>query len=108
MHNRDICHECHDMCLDTLVNHCLEQGGAHVEQTHVRLMMDCIQMCQTCADFMHRNSRHSAAVMAACAEICEACAESCEEIGGEEMERCARMCRECAAHCRDHSQRKAA
>lgn len=104
MNERDICHQCHDVCLDTLVNHCLVEGGEHVEQEHVKLMMDCIQICQTSADFMHRNSNHEAAVAEACAELCEACAESCEAFDTEEMRKCAQMCRKCAEYCRSRSQ----
>lgn len=110
MSERDICHQCHDICLDTLTNHCLKEGGEHVAEDHVKLMMDCIQQCQTTADFMHRNSAHVAAVAAACAEICDACAESCEAFDSQEMQDCAEMCRKCAEHCRSHSggKRKAA
>lgn len=100
MKERDICHQCHDICLDTLVNHCLPEGGEHVEQEHVKRMLDCIQICQTSADFMHRDSAHAAVVAEACAQICEACAESCESFDSEEMRRCAEMCRRCAEHCR--------
>ncbi|MCH2546446.1 MAG: four-helix bundle copper-binding protein [Alphaproteobacteria bacterium] len=101
MTQRDICHECHDVCLDTLVNHCLEEGGNHVEQQHVKLLMDCIQLCQTSADFMHRNSAHAAAVAQACAEVCDACADSCDDFDSREMKRCAEICRKCADHCRE-------
>lgn len=100
MEQRDICHECHDVCEDTLVNHCLEQGGAHMEPRHVKLLLDCIQICQTSADFMHRNSEYASAVAIACAGVCEACANSCDKFDSEEMRECARVCRECAEYCR--------
>ena len=48
------CWDCRDTCQATLYNYCLAQGGHHVEQAHVRLMEDCIQICQTAADFMTR------------------------------------------------------
>lgn len=109
MEHRDICHECHDECLDTLVNHCLQEGGEHVEQHHVKLMMDCIQICQTSADFIHRNSDYAAAVAEACAKVCDACADSCEEYDSAKMRQCAKKCRECAEHCRSMGRgRKAA
>lgn len=94
------CWECRDVCQDTLYNHCLPMGGKHAEAEHVTLMTDCIQACQTAADFMRRGSTVHASECAACADVCEACAESCERIGGEEMKRCAEACRACAASCR--------
>ena len=100
------CRECSDVCQDTLYNHCLEMGGDHAEAQHVKLMTDCIQACQTAADFMRRGSAFHASECAACAEICEACAESCERLGGPEMQLCAEACRRCAKSCREMSQTK--
>lgn len=102
------CWECRNECQETLFNHCLEVGGKHVEASHVRLMADCIQACQTAADFMVRGSQFHASECAACADVCEACAESCERIGGEEMKRCAEICRRCAASCREMGKMKKA
>jgi hypothetical protein len=95
----EACLECHTHCLDTYYNYCLKMGGKHVEQEHLKLMADCIQICQTCTDFMTRNSKHHSSICAVCAIICNACAESCDRIGGDEMKRCAEMCRRCAAQC---------
>ena len=50
------CWECRHECQETLFDHCLEQGGAHVAPDHVKIMADCIQICQTSADFMTRGS----------------------------------------------------
>jgi hypothetical protein len=95
------CWRCRNECQITLLNHCLPMGGEHVAEDHVKIMMDCIQICQVAADFITRNSYLYAEVCETCAEICDACADSCEEIGGREMERCARICRECADLCRE-------
>lgn len=100
----EICWNCRHECQTTLFNHCLPMGGEHVAEDHVKIMMDCIQICQTAADFMTRGSGLHAEVCAACAEICDACADSCEEIGGQEMERCADICRQCADACREMSE----
>lgn len=102
------CWECRAECQDVLFNHCLEEGGKHAEAAHVKLMTDCIQICQLSADFMVRNSAMHMATCAACADICDACAVSCEAIGGEEMKNCAKLCRECATSCRSMSQVKKA
>jgi hypothetical protein len=98
------CWDCRDTCQATLYNYCLEQGGHHVEQAHVRLMADCIQACQTAADFMTRGSELHAVMCSACAEVCDACAESCEAMEDEAMDLCARTCRDCADSCRRMSQ----
>ncbi len=102
------CWECRTECQETLFNHCLEVGGKHVEKEHIKLMMDCIQACQTSADFMTRNSKLHASTCAACADVCDACAESCERIGGEEMKKCAEICRRCAKSCREMGKMKMA
>lgn len=105
----EICQECQDTCQETLSEHCLKMGGKHVEKEHVKLMMDCIEACQTAANFMRRGSQLHAYECAACAEICEACVKSCERIGGKEMEHCAEICRRCADSCREMGKmRKAA
>ncbi|MEO8268255.1 MAG: hypothetical protein ABI557_00965 [Aureliella sp.] len=37
-----ICQECQTKINDMLTSHCLAEGGAHVEQAHVKLMLDCL------------------------------------------------------------------
>src|SRR5205814_907065 len=49
------CQSCHSSCLET-VTHCLRKGGRHAEEGHIRLMLDCVEICQTSADFMLRGS----------------------------------------------------
>ena len=95
--------ECRTLCMETLYDHCLVMGGAHVAPDHVKAMTDCIEACQVCADFMARGSASHPAQCAACAEICEACARSCAQIEGPLMQKCAETCRRCAKSCRDMS-----
>lgn len=104
----ETCWECRNECQKMLYNHCVEEGGEHVEPSHVRLMADCIEICQTSADFMVRNSDLHSAVCGACAEVCEACAESCEAIGDDAMNACAEVCRRCAESCRQMSEMRQA
>ena len=94
----ELCWSCRDTCQSILFNYCLQHG--HNAPDHVRVMMDCIQACQTSADFMTRNSPLHAATCRACSEVCDACANSCEAMEDEEMKRCAEICRECADSCR--------
>ncbi len=97
----DNCLECHTACLQEVAR-CLAQGGDHAAEEHIRVLLDCAQMCQTSADFMLRNSPLFSAVCAACAEVCERCAESCERFPDDrEMVACAKVCRKCAASCRE-------
>ena len=99
----ELCQSCHDICLNTLA-YCLQQGGRHTEEQHLRLLMDCAQICQTSADFMLRESTFHPRVCGACADICESCADSCGTMSDDErMKACADLCRECATTCRDMS-----
>jgi hypothetical protein len=104
------CRACQDECASMLFNHCLAEGGDHVEQKHVKLMTDCIAICEQAADFMVRQSPMHAFICEACAKICDACADSCEALGDAHMKKCADICRRCAESCRKMGQaaRKAA
>lgn len=99
----DNCSDCHDVCLTTVV-HCLSMGGEHAAPDHIRMLLDCAQICDTSRDFMLRGSPRHHETCGLCAEICIACAEECEALGGEEMQRCAEACRRCAESCRTMAQ----
>lgn len=105
------CETCHRVCLETL-NHCLHLGGHHAAADHIQLLNDCIQICQTSADFMLRGSSFHVYTCSACAAVCEACAESCLRLNldnsDEQMQRCIDMCRRCAASCREMASETAA
>lgn len=94
------CWECRNECQKMLFNHCLQQDGEHVKADHLKLMTDCIQICQIAADFMIRNSRFYKDICEVCAIICDACAKSCESLNDKEMDQCAKACRSCAESCR--------
>lgn len=95
------CQTCSQVCLET-VTHCLQKGGKHAEPQHIRLLMDCAEICQTSANFMIRGSIYHGRTCGVCAEICEACADSCASFTDDvEMQHCAEVCRTCAASCRE-------
>jgi hypothetical protein len=96
----DECTRCHQICLVT-VNHCLELGGRHAEPSHIGLMLDCAEICQTSADFMLRGSDRHHLTCRICADICRACAEDCERLAGDDpmMRECAEECRRCQKSC---------
>jgi hypothetical protein len=52
----DACHHCHITCLSMTTQHCLQVGGAHAAPDHIKIMLDCAQVCATSLDFMARGS----------------------------------------------------
>ena len=93
----EACTQCAQVCLQAAMNHCLEQGGEHVAPAHLRLMMDCADICQLSARLQLGSSEFAEDFCALCAEVCLACADSCDTLSG--MEDCAEACRQCAASC---------
>jgi hypothetical protein len=91
------CLSCLKTCTESLSRHCLEVGGKHVEADHVRLMMDCIDICGLSANFMMRGSPRHHSTCRLCAEICSACAKDCERVG--DMDKCVEACNRCATSC---------
>jgi hypothetical protein len=95
----ELCTECHNVCVETLAR-CLQHGGEHAEPAHVRLMLDCAEICQTSANFMLRGSELHGRTCGVCADVCERCARDCAGFAEEFMQRCADACRRCAESCR--------
>src|SRR4051812_26013067 len=94
------CLSCHTICLAT-VSYCLQKGGEHAAVQHIRLLLDCSDICQTSASFMLRGSEMHKGTCAVCAEVCERCADDCERLGDDAaMHNCAAACRRCAESCR--------
>lgn len=94
------CSDCHNICVEA-VSHCLELGGKHAEAMHIRLLLDCADICMTSASTMLRGSELHVRTCALCAEICDLCAESCENLADDAlMKQCAEICRRCAESCR--------
>ena len=85
------------------------QGGKHTEPAHLKLLMDCSEICQACAHFMLRGSEFHTQLCAVCAQVCAQCAENCEQFGDDEtMQACAKSCRRCAESCEQMSMMQAA
>jgi hypothetical protein len=77
-------------------------GGDHAETSHIRLLLDCAEICQTSANFMLRMSNFHNQTCGVCAEVCEHCARDCERFEDDEMmQQCAEACRSCARSCRE-------
>lgn len=95
-----LCQDCHTLCIQ-MIGHCLKLGGRHAAPEHIRLLMDCAQICTTTADYMARGSSLHDRTCSLCSEICRLCAESCEQLRGDDqlIKQCAEMCRRCADSC---------
>src|SRR5687767_13044652 len=91
------CSYCHQICIRMAMNHCLELGGKHTAPEHLKLMINCAEICQTCVNFMLSNSPFHHIICQACAKICKACANDCEQIG--DMDECIKACQQCAQKC---------
>ncbi len=93
--------DCHQYCIETIV-YCRQRGGPYSEPAHLRILLDCAEICQTTTDFMLRGSDLSTTLCRLCAEIAERCAFSCDQFGGERQTRaCAEAARRCALLCRE-------
>lgn len=94
-----LCQECHKVCLQN-VPHCLEKGGPHAEASHIRMLLDCAEICETSANFMIRGSALHTETCRACSEVCRRCADDCQRLGSDpEMQACAGVCLRCAESC---------
>ena len=93
------CQDCHRACLQTLT-YCMQRGGRHAEPEHLRLLMDCADICNVSAAFMLRASDLHAHTCAACAEVCRRCAAACGALGDDtRMKALADTCTHCADSC---------
>ncbi|MCK6477881.1 MAG: hypothetical protein L6Q35_13745 [Phycisphaerales bacterium] len=94
------CHECHDVCLDTIV-HCLSLGGMHASRDHQVMLAGCARICAVSHFFLRLHSPQHVHTCRACAEICRACAADCRQMSESDqlMRRCADVCGRCAESC---------
>jgi hypothetical protein len=94
------CKHCHDICVETAA-YCLEMGGQHAVAKHMRLLLDCAQICTMSEDYMLRDSEFYAQLCGVCADVCDSCAAACDKfVGDEQMEDCVSACEICADACR--------
>ena len=94
------CTRCHRICLETAARHFRGERSPKIEETLVRLLLDCAEICSTSADFMIRGSDVHQHVCRACAAICTRCADECDRQGEDPyMAACAEACRRCAESC---------
>jgi hypothetical protein len=96
----DLCQDCHALCTQTVM-HCLKLGGRHAGPDHIRLLLDCAQICETTAHYLLRGSSVHERMCGLCAEVCRQCGENCVQVAGDDqmVKQCAEMCRRCAGSC---------
>jgi hypothetical protein len=97
---QDACLTCHRVCLETASTHCLESGNRALTSEHIRLLVDCAQICQVCADFIIRDSELSGYVAGLCSHIANECAIAFEPLSDDpSLAVCHDCCRQCADLC---------
>jgi len=96
------CTDCHNTCTRTAI-HLIgaEADGRTAEPQHYRMLLDCAEMCATCADFMLRASEFHAYLCTVCAEICKKCQKLCAAGAATDSDEdtCASVCARCAESC---------
>ena len=92
------CLDSSDVCRQT-ITHCLSKGGVHADASHIQLLLDCAEICQTSASFMSRQSTRHSGVCLICSDICQKCAESCRVFDDKAMSQCAEACDRSAESC---------
>ena len=96
----ELCQDCQALCIRT-VGHCLQLGGRHAAPDHIRLLLDCAEICETTARYLLRGSSLHDRMCGLCAEVCRQCADNCVQVAGDDqmVKQCAEMCRRCAGSC---------
>jgi hypothetical protein len=95
------CSDCHKICTFTVL-YCLQTGGTHAEEPHIRLMLDCADICHLAVSLMLRNSQFVRQSCELCSEACRRCGESCGRFkDDEQMEACGNVCLTAAQSCQE-------
>jgi len=83
-------------------HYCLAGDEGLRDPRHLRLLIDCGEVCQTAQNSLLRGSELSVMLAAVCVEACESLAESCRALDGsdDQLTRCAEQCDEAANCCR--------
>ena len=101
-------HECLEACVACLVA-CEMCSDACLDESDVKMMVECIRLDRDCADAcaaavraMARGGPLAKAFCRTCAEACDRCAAECERHAHhhDHCRLCAEACRRCADACR--------
>ncbi len=95
------CTSCHAVCLHTMTV-VLYFDHLATDNSLIRTLKDCAEICQTSADFMLRGSPLHGLTCDACARICDECGDACDQYPeNENLRACAESCRSCSASCHE-------
>ena len=85
------------ICQDTFT-HCTDKGGDHADGHHLRLLLDCAEICRITATLHGHRSDLCPAESVVCIDACERCAASCDRVASDDpmMRACAEQLRRCA------------
>jgi hypothetical protein len=89
-------------CTETLT-YSLDGRFELTDPRHLRLLIDCAEVCQTTENALLRASELGQLLATVCAEACEKVAESCRRLDAadEQLGECADVCMRCADCCRE-------
>jgi hypothetical protein len=81
--------------------HCTDKGGKHADGEHLRMLLDCAEICRITALLHGHRSELCAAESAVCMDACARCAASCERVASDDpkMKACAEQLRQCTKAC---------
>ena len=85
------CLNCHNVCMDRAMG-TLAAG----KPEHVKVLLDCAEICLATAHSMMRSSQLHGYFCNACQAVCTHCAGICDTMGDRD---CANACRTCATSC---------
>lgn len=94
----DDCTRCHQVCLTT-AGHALRHGAGENTNHMIRVLSDCVEICQTSANFMLRGSPNHKHTCGLCARICRECETACREFDDPVLQKCADVAGQCAESC---------
>ena len=94
--------ETYAVCTETLT-YSLDGHFDLADPRHLRLLIDCAEVCQTTQNALLRASELKQLLATVCVEACENVAESCRQLDptDEQLAECAEVCTRCADYCRE-------
>ncbi len=90
---------CHLICKQ-LIQYSIQTGGIYAEPSHLRLLEDCSEICETTANLILRESDLMKELCLVCMRACERCAARCRRFpDNQRMTACAEACEQTANSC---------
>lgn len=94
----ETCAEAHRRCLQT-IEHCLEETPGGMQSDHLLVLVDCIQILPTIADFLRRESAIAPQICQAGARACVRCFDQLHEVADATVQACVEECQKAAQLC---------